>query len=50
VRVVEPLPGAWTMINASHEYKKTDAHMAEFMLAVPKGKEIKVTYSVKMRF
>jgi hypothetical protein len=50
VRVVEPLPGAWTMLNASHEYKKTDAHMAEFTLVVPKDKEVKLTYSVKMRF
>lgn len=50
VRVVEPLPGAWTMLNSSHEYKKTDAHMAEFTLTVPKDKEGKLTYSAKMRF
>lgn len=50
VRVVEPLPGAWAMLNASHEYKKTDAHMAEFTLAVPKDKEVKLTYSARMRF
>jgi hypothetical protein len=50
VKVVEPLPGAWTMLNASHEYKKTDAHMAEFTLAVPRDKEAKLTYTAKMRF
>jgi len=50
VKVVEPIPGAWTMIGSSHEYKKTNAHMAEFMLTVPKDKEVKMTYSVKMRF
>ena len=50
VRVVEPLPGAWTMLSTSHEYKKTDAHMAEFTVTVPKDKEVKVTYSTKMRF
>jgi hypothetical protein len=50
VRVVEPLPGSWTMLSTSHEYRKTDAHMAEFTLAVPKEKEVKLTYSVKMRF
>ncbi len=36
VRVMEPIPGA--------------AHTAEFMLTVPKEKEVKLTYSVKMRF
>ncbi|MDO9068007.1 MAG: DUF4139 domain-containing protein [Deltaproteobacteria bacterium] len=50
VKVVEPIPGAWTMLSSSHEYQKTDAHMAEFMLTVPKDKEVKMTYSVKMRF
>jgi len=38
------------MLSASQEYKKTEAHMAEFTLAVPKGKEVKLTYNVKMRF
>jgi hypothetical protein len=50
VKVVEPIPGAWTVLSASHEYKKTDAHMAEFTLAVPKDKEVKMTYGVRMRF
>jgi hypothetical protein len=50
VKVVEPIPGAWTMLSSSHDYKKTDAHTAEFTLTVPKDKEVKLTYSVKMRF
>ncbi|MBI5579468.1 MAG: DUF4139 domain-containing protein [Deltaproteobacteria bacterium] len=50
VKVVEPIPGAWTMLSSSHQYKETDAHMAEFTLTVPKDKEVKMTYSVKMRF
>ena len=50
VKVVEPIPGDWTMLSSSHEYKKTDARMAEFTLTVPKDKEVKMTYSVKMRF
>jgi hypothetical protein len=50
VKVVEPIPGAWTMLASSHEYKKTEAHMAEFTLTVPKDKEVKLTYNVKMRF
>jgi hypothetical protein len=50
LKLVEPIPGAWTMLSASHEYKKTDAQMAEFTLTVPKDKEVKLTYNVKMRF
>ena len=50
VKVVEPIPGAWTILSSSNDYKKTDAHMAEFTLTVPKDKEVKITYSVKMRF
>ena len=50
VKVLEPIPGAWTMLSASQEYKKTEAHAAEFTLTVPKGKEVKLTYNVKMRF
>jgi len=50
VKVVEPIPGAWTMLYSSHEYKKTDANTAEFELRIPKDKEVKMTYSAKMRF
>jgi hypothetical protein len=50
LKLVEPIPGAWTMLSASHEYKKTDAQMAEFTLTAPKDKEVKLTYNVKMRF
>ncbi len=50
VKVVEPIPGAWTVISASHEHRKTEARMAEFALTVPKDKEVKLTYTAKMRF
>lgn len=50
VRVIEPIPGEWTMLNASHDYKKTEAFTAEFSIPVPKDKETKLTYRVRMRF
>lgn len=50
VKVVEPIPGDWTMINSSHEFKKSEAFTAEFNIPVPKDKEIKLTYKVRMRF
>ncbi|RPI38067.1 MAG: DUF4139 domain-containing protein [Nitrospiraceae bacterium] len=50
VKVIEPIPGDWTMLSASHEHKKTEAFTAEFNIAVPKDKETKLTYRVRMRF
>jgi hypothetical protein len=50
VKVVEPIPGDWTMLSSSHEYKKTEAFAAEFTIPVPKDQEVKLTYGVRMRF
>ncbi|MEW6585530.1 MAG: DUF4139 domain-containing protein [Nitrospirota bacterium] len=50
VKVVEPIPGDWTMLSSSHAHKKTEAFTAEFTVKVPKDKETKITYRVRMRF
>lgn len=50
VKVVEPIPGDWKILNSSHDYEKTEAFTAEFNIPVPKDKEIKLTYRVRMRF
>ena len=50
VKVIEPIPGDWIMLSASHEYKKTEAFTAEFAIPVPKDKEVKLAYRVRMRF
>jgi hypothetical protein len=50
VKVVEPIPGDWSMLNSSHEYIKTGAFTAEFVIPVPKDKEVKLTYRVRMRY
>jgi hypothetical protein len=50
VKVVEPIPGDWKMLSSSHEYAKTEAFTAEFTIPVPKDKEVKLTYRVRMRF
>jgi hypothetical protein len=50
VKVVEPIPGDWAIISSSHEYKKTEAFTAEFLIPVPKDGEVKLTYRVKMKF
>ena len=50
VKVVEPIPGDWKIVNSSHEYTKSEAFTAEFNIPVPKDKETKLTYRVRMRF
>lgn len=50
VKVVEPIPGDWTMLSSSQRYEKTEAFTAEFKVSVPKDKETKITYRVRMRF
>lgn len=50
VKVVEPIPGDWTMLTSSHAHKKTEAFSSEFDIPVPKDKEVKLTYRVRMRF
>ena len=50
VKVVEPIPGDWTILSSSHEHKKTEAFTAEFSIPVPKDKEMKLTYRVRMRY
>lgn len=50
VKVIEPIPGDWEMIESPLPYKKTSSHLAEFNIPVPKDKEVKLTYRVKMRF
>ena len=50
VRVIEPIPGDWMILNTSHEYSKTNASTAEFNIKVPRDKETKLTYRVRIRF
>ena len=50
VKVIEPIPGDWKMLVNSHDFIKTEAFTAEFNIPVPKDKEVKLTYRVRMRF
>jgi hypothetical protein len=50
VKVVEPIPGDWKMLSASHEFTKSEAFTAEFEVPVQKDGETKVTYRVRMRY
>jgi hypothetical protein len=50
VRVVEPVPGDWTMLSSSLPYRKGDAFSAEFQVPVAKDGETKLVYRVRMRY
>lgn len=49
VKVIEPIPGDWTIINASHEYTKTDAANVEFSVPVLADSETKLLYKVRIK-
>ncbi len=48
VQVIEPIPGDWTVLKSSHEYEKIEAHTLKYTVKVPKDKEEKITYRVRM--
>ncbi|MBI4843441.1 MAG: DUF4139 domain-containing protein [Nitrospirae bacterium] len=50
VRVIEPVQGDWKMITSTHDYKKTEASVAEFIIPVPKDNEAILRYRVRMVF
>jgi hypothetical protein len=50
VRIIEPIPGDWMILESSHVFEKTEAFTAEFNIPVPKDREVKLTYQVRMRF
>ena len=50
VKVVEPIPGDWTMVESSHEFTKSEAFTAEFLVPVKKDSETKLTYRVRMKY
>ncbi len=50
VNIIEPIPGDWKMLSASHPHEKTEAFTAEFDIPVPTDEEVKVAYKVRMKF
>jgi hypothetical protein len=50
VKVIEPIPGDWQMVDSSHKYTKNEAFTAEFLVPVEKNGEAKLSYRVRMRW
>jgi hypothetical protein len=50
IRVIEPLPGDWKVLENSRPFTKLDASTLAFDVPVPKNGESKLTYRVRIRF
>ncbi len=50
VEVVEPMPGDWEVIRASHPHEKIQAFIARWKMPVPKEGEVKLSYRMRVRF
>lgn len=50
IRVIEPIPGAWKVLENSRAFTKLDASTIAFEVPVAKDKESKLTYRVRIRF
>jgi hypothetical protein len=50
VEVVEPMPGDWEVIRASHPHEKLQAFTARWNVPVPKEGEAKLSYRIRVRF
>lgn len=49
VRVIEPLPGDWRMLENSHDYEKLDAFTVAFDVPVKAGGETTLTYRMQVK-
>ena len=49
VTVIEPVPGDWQVLHATHTHDKPEAHTLRFEISVPKEGAARVTYRVRIR-
>jgi hypothetical protein len=50
VSVIEPIPGDWEILKASHEHKNIEAHTVQFDVPVNKDQEATLQYRVRLTF
>jgi len=49
VTVIEPVPGDWQVLHATHTFDKPEAHTLKFEVSVPKEGAAKIVYRVRIR-
>jgi hypothetical protein len=50
IRVIEPMPGEWQMLQESHPHSKTDAHTASWSVNVPAGGKSVLAWRVRVKY
>jgi len=50
VTVIEPMPGDWEVLRATHSHERIEAHTLRFQIPVPKDGATKLGYRVRVRF
>lgn len=50
VQIDEPIGGTWKMLQASHKWEKTSAWAARFVVPVPAGGSVTLTYRVRVTY
>jgi hypothetical protein len=50
VQIVDPVPGDWQVVHATHRWEKPQAHTLTFSVPVPAGGAAVVAYRVRLRF
>jgi len=48
VQVIEPIPGDWTLLESSHKSEKIEAHTLKYIVKIPRDKEEKITYRIRI--
>jgi hypothetical protein len=50
VQVIEPVPGEWQMLHATHKGEKLEAHTLRFDVPIAKEAAAKLAYRVRIRY
>jgi hypothetical protein len=50
ITVIEPVPGDWQVLHATHKSEKPEAHTLTFEVPIPKEGAAKLTYRVRIRY
>ena len=50
VTVIEPVPGDWSVLSATHRWEKIESHTLKFDVPIHKDATEKVTYRVRIRY
>ncbi|THU00308.1 DUF4139 domain-containing protein [Lampropedia puyangensis] len=50
IKVVEPIPGDWTILNESHKHSKPTANLAQWNVEVPADGKTELSYTVRIQY